>query len=118
MPAIDSRYCGRPYRYGYSAGFIEPGANFQTLFRYDWQTRQRHTYAPGPGYFTQEPVFIPRAADAAEGDGYLLSLIYDVANDRSDLVVLSASDLSAGPIARIKLPHRTGSGLHGAWVAA
>ncbi len=118
MPGMDLRFCGRPYRHGFSAGFTEPGADFQTLFHYDWQTGQRDTYSPGPGFYTQEPVFVPRTPDGPEGDGYLLALQYDVAHDRSELLVLEALDLAAGPIARVQLPHRTGSGLHGAWCPA
>jgi hypothetical protein len=34
----------------------------------------------------------------------------------SSLALLDTKDLSAGPIARIKLPFRLRSGVHGSWV--
>ena len=47
-------------------------------------TTERHDF--GPGRMTLEPVFVPRSADAAEDDGWLLSYVYDAATDRSDVV--------------------------------
>ena len=37
--------------------------------------------------------------DAAEGDGWLVALVYRGAEDRSDFVVFDAQDVAAGPIA-------------------
>jgi carotenoid cleavage dioxygenase len=36
--------------------------------------------------------------------------------DGSDLVVIDASDFTAQPVARIKLPHRVPYGFHGNWI--
>jgi hypothetical protein len=46
----------------------------------------------GVRYLPGEPVFVPKSADAAENDGWLLALRYDRELDRSDLVVLDAND--------------------------
>ena len=115
MPNIDPRYCGKSYRHGFTAGFIQPGTNFDALFHYDWQTGMVVHYAPGPGRYPHEPVFVPRGPTGSEGDGYLLSIVYDQNENRSDVIVLEALDIEAGPVATIKLPHRTGPGLHGTW---
>ena len=61
---------------------------------------------------------VPRHAGAAEDDGWLLSLVYDPGVDRSDLVVLSATDPFAGPVATVKLPGRVPMGFHGNWIPA
>ena len=60
---------------------------------------------------------VPRHADAAEDDGWLVSLGYDKATDRGELVVLPAADPAAGPVARVILPNRIPLGFHGNWVA-
>ena len=61
---------------------------------------------------------VPRHADAAEDDGWLMSFVYDPAVDRSDLVVLAAADPSDGPVATVQLPDRVPMGFHGNWVPA
>jgi carotenoid cleavage dioxygenase len=62
-----------------------------------------------------EPVFVPRHARAAEGDGWLVTLVYDKARNLSDFVVLDTGDISKGPIARVELPTRVPFGFHGNW---
>jgi carotenoid cleavage dioxygenase-like enzyme len=63
-------------------------------------------------------VFVPRSADAADGDGWLLAVVYRGAEDRSDFVVYDAQDVTAGPIATAKVPRRVPFGFHGNWRAA
>ena len=53
--------------------------------------------------------------DAAEGDGWLVAVVYRGAEDRSDFVVFDAQDVAAGPIATAKLPRRVPFGFHGNW---
>ncbi|MCB1285745.1 MAG: carotenoid oxygenase family protein, partial [Microthrixaceae bacterium] len=70
----------------------------------------------GPGRVAGEWVMVPRHESADEDDGWLMSLVYDAGVDRSELVVLSASDPTAGPVARVLLPNRVPHGFHGNWV--
>ena len=46
----------------------------------------------------------------------MMSLVYDAATDRSELVVLAAGDIAAEPVARVHLPARVPVGFHGNWV--
>ncbi|MNR66097.1 Lignostilbene-alpha,beta-dioxygenase isozyme III [compost metagenome] len=64
-----------------------------------------------------EPVFVPRTADAAEGDGWLLAVAWRAQEQRSDLLVFDAMQLTAGPVAVARLPHRVPFGFHGNWRA-
>ncbi len=73
-------------------------------------------WSPGPGDTVQECQFVPRTPDSAEGDGWLLVPVARVSRNRSDLVVLDAQDLAAGPVATVKLPVRVRSTFHGCWV--
>ena len=61
---------------------------------------------------------VPRHDTAAEDDGWLLSFVYDPADDRSDLVVIAAADPHAGPVATVELPVRVPMGFHGNWIPA
>ena len=67
------------------------------------------------GDFTGEPVFVPKSAAAAEGEGYLLSVIYRGAENRSDFAVFDAQNVAAGPLGLAQLPHRVPFGFHGNW---
>ena len=55
-------------------------------------------------------MFVPRSADAAEDDGWVMSLVYDSATERSDLVILDAQDFAGEPVATVHLPHGSPSG--------
>jgi len=62
-----------------------------------------------------EPIFVPRSAKAAEGDGWLLVLVYRGATDKSDLAVFDATDITKGPVGLAHLPRRVPYGFHGNW---
>ena len=61
---------------------------------------------------------MPRHADAPEGDGWLLTMVGRRAENRTDLVILDARQLSQGPVAIVKFPCRVHEGFHGTWVPA
>ena len=73
--------------------------------------------ASADGRLCGEPVFVPRHAQAPEGDGWLLSVLYRGAENRSDLAVFEACDVAKGPIALVHLSHRVPALLHGNWRA-
>lgn len=63
-----------------------------------------------------EPVFVPRSADANEGDGYILALCYQGQTHTSYWAVFDTRALSDGPILKAHYEHHIPSGFHGAWV--
>ena len=58
---------------------------------------------------------MPRRADAAEGDGWVLSVIYRGDEARSDLAVFEATDIAKGPVALAHLSSKVPAGFHGNW---
>jgi len=118
FPRTDDRFSGHAYRHGFAAqktDFSERSPAMDTIGHLDLATGEMKRYAVGAGCFTSEPVFVPRAASAAEGDGYLLATVFRAAEERSDLIVLDTADITAGPIATVKLPVRVPFGFHGNW---
>jgi carotenoid cleavage dioxygenase len=117
FPRVDDRRVGRAHRYAFCAAYgtthIAPGP----LLRHDLArgTCDRHDFGPGRG--TAEAVFVPRSADAPEGDGWTISFVYDAATDRSDLVVIDTRDFAGAPAAVVHLPRRVPFGAHGEWFA-
>jgi carotenoid cleavage dioxygenase-like enzyme len=64
----------------------------------------------------QEPQFVPRAPDAREGDGWILSILNRLDKGHSEIGIFDALDLAKGPVARLHLPVRIRSTFHGVWV--
>ena len=117
FPRLDERFTGGNYRHGYygaAVGDVE-GLGFNAVAHHDFGAGRRTEYLLPEGDVTGEPVFVPRSADAEEGDGYLLSVVYRAQESRSDLIFLDAKDVAAGPIACAELPHRVPYGFHGNW---
>ena len=81
----------------------------------DLRTGKQQAWFCGPDSLIQEPCFIPRRADAPEGDGYIVALIDDIVNNYSELGIFDARHIAEGPFARAKLPFRLRQGLHGNW---
>jgi carotenoid cleavage dioxygenase len=71
----------------------------------------------GPGVFGSETVMAPRPNATSEDDGYLVTFVSDVPNDRSECLIFDAQSVSSGPICRLELPERISSGTHACWSA-
>jgi all-trans-8'-apo-beta-carotenal 15,15'-oxygenase len=67
------------------------------------------------GGVVSEPIFVPRPDARAEDDGWVLSLVYDPATDGSNVTVLDARDLAAGPLAKAWFDHHVPATYHGAF---
>jgi carotenoid cleavage dioxygenase-like enzyme len=115
FPRIDDRLATLPARYAVSVGDAR-------LVRYDLTTGAavEHPFGTaespgGPG----EAVFVPSSSGPVdESSGWYLGYVYDPARDASDLVIIDASDFTAPPVARIKLPQRVPYGFHGNWISS
>lgn len=79
-------------------------------------TGASEVWDPGPTAHGGEWLFVPSDDDTAEDAGYLLGFVHDDANNGSDFVVIDATDVTAGPVARVALPQRVPYGFHAAWV--
>ena len=91
---------------------------FTGLIKYDNQTGQRQEWDYGPGVFGSETPFVPKpGADRSseEDDGYLTTIVTDSNDMSSSCLVFDAKDITVGPIAKIRLPHRVPVGFHGWW---
>lgn len=122
FPRIDERYTGRRNRYGFytchgtsRARDDSESVLYDSLARFDFDTGERTMHTLPHGDVVSEPVFVPRAVDAVEGDGWLLAVAWRDQERRSDLLVFDAMDLAAGPVAVARLPHRVPFGFHGTW---
>ena len=117
FPRVPDAVVGLKHRYGYTAEF---GAGLPTAVafrKYDMQSGTSEAHELQNGRVGGEPVFVPAAGASAEDDGYLMSFVYDPAENKSELVIIDASNVAADPVARVHLPTRVPAGFHGSWVA-
>lgn len=125
---IDERFTGLPYRYTW-VQFTDPERPFEIPLPDDPRVRPNNSYArfdvaegtiktwfAGPAYMLQEPVFVPAAADAPEGEGYLVGTAHNLAAMRSELVILDAAQMAE--VGRVILPFRNAAQVHGVWASA
>lgn len=128
MPVIDPRYAMHRTRHfwfgtnnpklGPMLPFGPKGPPFTCLGHFDEETGKLDFFYAGPDSSPEEPCFVPRSPDAPEGDGWLMTVVGRRALNRTDLVILDARNLSAGPVATIRFPCRIHEGFHGIWVNA
>ncbi|MEM1401949.1 MAG: carotenoid oxygenase family protein [Pseudomonadota bacterium] len=88
---------------------------FTGLVKYNNDTGQYQHFPYGEGVYGSEAVFAPRKGagfDSEEDDGYVITLVTDSKNWESHCLVFDARDISKGPMARIKMPHRVPAGFH------
>jgi len=121
FPRIDDRRVGYKNRYGYASLNVSPKRDasrvWSSLIKYDRTGGASALHDLGPWQWPGEPVFVPRSAEAAEDDGFLLTVVYDGTSDGSYVAVLDARNFGAPPLARARLAHRIPLGFHGNFAA-
>jgi len=126
---IDDRFASLPYRYAFMeyadptrpydmarAGKAPPSIS-NCYARFDMRDRTMRSFFAGDSGALQECCFVPRCADAPEGDGFLIGVYSDFAERRSELIVLDARQPDAGALARVIMPFRLSSQVHGVWAS-
>lgn len=115
FPCIDPRRVGRAHRYTYIAS--NPADSRmglqQRVSRVDFESGAVASHDFVPDGYVGEPLFVPRAADAAEDDGVVITLVFDAATERTSIVGLDAADLAAQPLFTARLGHHVPYPLHG-----
>ncbi|HKU42812.1 MAG TPA: carotenoid oxygenase family protein [Polyangiales bacterium] len=107
-PEIADGFMGRPYAYAYlpTLGSAQPpdrGAFFYygALAKHALERGTSEVWDAGLGAVVSPCAFVPRPAAASEDDGWLLS--YVLRESSSELAVLDAQRLAAGPVATLEL---------------
>jgi len=118
FPRVNEQQLGRATRYGYTARMApDPMPLFDGLIKYDFSNGSSQTHEFGAGRYGGEAVFVPRPDTTVEDDGWLVTFVYDMNEETSELVVVNAQDITAEPVARVLIPQRVPYGFHGAWVS-
>ncbi len=118
FPVHDRRFTGRRNRYGwFTTTRDHPDTiDFQGVAMRDQETGAMSEWDPGANRQAGEAFFVPEGD--AEGEGWLLTFVYDRATDTTDLAILDAMNVRKGPVAEIRMPQRVPFGFHGVWIPA
>jgi carotenoid cleavage dioxygenase len=126
---VDPRFIGYQHRYCFGAlrppspdavgnrsgpGWVMPSA----YARFDVRTRAMVLLDMGPDYVVGECRFVARPGSSDEGAGWLIGVVSNRVEKRSELIVADAGRLQEGPIARAVLPFPAAPQVHGYWAAA
>lgn len=119
LPRINDACAGRRARFAYAAHFRrDVGLPLASgVIKYDLERGGAELHQYGPNRNGGEALFVARPGARAEDDGWLLSLVHDETEARSELLVLDARQLAAPPRARVFLPQRVPYGFHGVWLS-
>ncbi len=91
---------------------------FNAISFFDLDTGEKRQWYAGDDTSLQDPVFCPRSADAAEGDGYIVVVRNRRGVRGGELVVLDAKNVQAGPLAVLNVPVPLRLGIHSTWLPA
>jgi carotenoid cleavage dioxygenase-like enzyme len=119
FPRIDDCRFGQTHRYVYTVS-VPPDGNPQLtsatrIYKHDLATGTRLVHDFGDEHLPGEFVFVPATFNSDEGQGWLLGLVINTADETTDFVVLDAQAFEAAPVATVRLPHRIPPGFHGNW---
>jgi carotenoid cleavage dioxygenase len=117
FPSIDQRRSGRRSGYAYNM-HISPEKEllFDGLMKYDVDTGSVQTHWFGDGRWGSEAPFAPRPGSTGDDDGWLVSYVFDEREGRSEVEILDAANVTAGPVCRVAIPVRVPIGFHATWV--
>lgn len=118
LPTFDRRFLTEPVdRVNYVTTQQSEDGDlwFEGITGYDFKTGKLDRWVSGPELQPNEALFVADSDSAGQGEGWLLSYAWNRAEDRSDLVILDATDLASGPVATIELPQRVPFGFHAAF---
>lgn len=116
FPRMNNDRLGQPTRWSWHPRIAPaPTLLFDGCIAYDSESSSSAAHGYGPGRVGGETVFAPRPGATEENDGWVLVFVTDRRTERSELQVLDARDVAAGPIARVLLPARVPVGFHSHW---
>ncbi len=121
FPRIAPGRVGLKNRYGFALGLgdsVSDEGAFAGHYKLDLKTGATELHQYPEGSAPAEAVFVPAAgADQDSDEGYVLSYLFDDGSNKSELIILDATNFTGDPVARVKLPQRVPFGFHGSWIA-
>jgi carotenoid cleavage dioxygenase-like enzyme len=117
FPTLDEDRVGRQGRHLYAvADLATSGRPAAAIVKYDTGSGGSESLEFGEDTAVGEAVFVPAGGARREDDGWLITIVTRRDGSASQMLVLDASAVARGPVARIDLPRGVPAGLHGSWI--
>jgi all-trans-8'-apo-beta-carotenal 15,15'-oxygenase len=115
FPRINPHYVATRHRYVYIANNpTDQGIGLQQrITRVDLESGASASHDFAPHGYPGEPVFIPARRGGEEDEGFVVTLVFDAAANRTQIVGLDARDVAASPLFVARLRHHVPYSLHG-----
>ncbi|RMZ85862.1 hypothetical protein DV737_g446, partial [Chaetothyriales sp. CBS 132003] len=125
FPRIDERFMTKQYEWLFLNVFIPENMDgsknifhgLNGLAMHSNKTGETRYFYAGDDSLCQEPIFIPRYEGAAEGDGWVMTLVERRAAGRCDVAIIDTKKFEE-PVAIVQLPFHVKAQIHGNWIPA
>ncbi|EDX86898.1 Retinal pigment epithelial membrane protein [Synechococcus sp. PCC 7335] len=121
FPQVPSNQVGLPWEQTYVLMHregVKTGEDwFGAVGRFDYTTQQLTQTDLGDGVYGSEPLHVVGRQTAKTSEGWLLIVVYNSLNSRSELWIFAAKTLGE-PVCRVALPSVVPIGFHGTWQAS
>lgn len=113
FPTFNTSYVGKPNAVTYTACSVNNGYNgFFNGFQRLESDGEAHLVTLPPGFYGSEPLFAAAKNATREDDGYLLEVVYDGFQHKSELQIYRADNVT-DQVARLPLQHHLPHQFHG-----
>ncbi|MBC7881841.1 MAG: carotenoid oxygenase family protein [Anaerolineae bacterium] len=120
FPTMMASEVGQPSQFAYLAlyrsGQVIGQDFFGTVGRLDLASGNLVIAPFADGHYPSEPIYVQNLTDLE--NGWVLTVVYNSAEDSSELWICDASHLDTAPICRLALPQVIPPGFHGTWRSA
>ena len=116
FPRVAAQVRGQSYQHLWGIGWPEHAAFLGQPVHVDLRSGQVDVAPMGPEEYASECALAPKAGAQREDDAYLLTVVLNAPEQRSELRVYDASNLAADAICRQVLPQVVPHGFHGNWL--
>lgn len=127
FPTANHNFLGRKSRISFNQviPLAEEGSTvgqcqtFDAIVRYDLESGTSQRFDYGDGVYGSEAPVAPRKGatrETSEEEAYAVTFTTNTNDWSSECLVFDAADISDGPVARVKIPHRISAGFHTTWV--
>ena len=116
FPLMDPRFLTKKQKHGWYTSLIDDVQKYglwNTVNHYNFETNKEESYYAGEHHYVGEALFTPKFPDSPEGVGYVMFIRYSLVENISEVCIVDAQNVSAGPIAQIKVPRRIEYDFHG-----
>ncbi len=118
FPGYNSALTGRYTQWGYLVDHDPDTLRWTGLNKYNTDTGERvGEWTDGHDCcWYSEPWFAPADNARSEDHGYVVAFVWNDSTAKQELQIFDAQNMSPGPIARVKMPHRIPPGFHACWM--